>query len=192
MTKKAFWVGLFCIGVSFFGMGCPSYAGDGSESDSGLSSVKTGHRRHMGGGFPEIKFSTLSPQTQFWYKQNSRQGVEQALKARVMKTGQFAPNMFLKTGIAVSYDARSTGKVPPVRDQGDLGTCWAFGAMGSMESNYYDTDQTELSPYYHNYFAYTIGNYPAFTLVGGDIFQEGGNDYMSMALLTRHTGAMTA
>lgn len=36
----------------------------------------------------------------------------------------------------VSYDLRALGRVTPVRDQEWLGTCWAFGIMGAVESNY--------------------------------------------------------
>ncbi len=32
------------------------------------------------------------------------------------------------------YDLRDTGKLPPVEDQGDLGTCWAFATFVSLES----------------------------------------------------------
>jgi len=32
------------------------------------------------------------------------------------------------------YDLRDTGRLPPVEDQGDLGTCWAFATFTSLES----------------------------------------------------------
>ncbi|HIS61373.1 MAG TPA: hypothetical protein IAC14_03840 [Candidatus Scybalomonas excrementigallinarum] len=34
-----------------------------------------------------------------------------------------------------SYDSRKVGRVSPVRDQGRYGTCWAFGALGALESS---------------------------------------------------------
>lgn len=34
-----------------------------------------------------------------------------------------------------SYDLRSLNKLTPVKDQGNYGTCWAFGAFGSLESS---------------------------------------------------------
>ena len=38
--------------------------------------------------------------------------------------------------LPVSYDLRALGRVTPIRDQGALGTCWAFAAMSALESNY--------------------------------------------------------
>ena len=37
-------------------------------------------------------------------------------------------------GFPSSYDLRAQNRLSPVRDQGDYGTCWAFAAMGSLES----------------------------------------------------------
>ncbi|MCE5323468.1 lectin like domain-containing protein [bacterium] len=36
--------------------------------------------------------------------------------------------------LPTSYDLRDHGKVSSIKDQGDCGSCWAFAAIGSMES----------------------------------------------------------
>ncbi len=40
------------------------------------------------------------------------------------------------TNLPASYDLRDYGRIPPIRNQNPWGTCWAFGAMSSVESNY--------------------------------------------------------
>ena len=38
--------------------------------------------------------------------------------------------------LPVSYDLRKFGRVTPIRNQNPWGTCWAFGSLASVESNY--------------------------------------------------------
>ena len=38
--------------------------------------------------------------------------------------------------LPVSYDLRKFGRITPIRDQHPWGTCWAFGSIASVESNY--------------------------------------------------------
>ena len=39
--------------------------------------------------------------------------------------------------IPASIDWRTEGAVNPIQDQGNCGSCWAFSAVGAMESGWY-------------------------------------------------------
>ena len=45
-----------------------------------------------------------------------------------------APLALGPLALATSYDLRDTGKLSPVRDQGDYNTCWSFASLASLES----------------------------------------------------------
>jgi C1A family cysteine protease len=44
-----------------------------------------------------------------------------------------------------SFDLRTIGQVTSVKDQKPFGTCWAFGALGSLESYLLPTDNHDFS-----------------------------------------------
>ncbi|MCX5881327.1 MAG: lectin like domain-containing protein [Deltaproteobacteria bacterium] len=75
------------------------------------------------------------------------------------------------------YDLRTTGKLTPVRDQGNCGDCWAFATYSSLESY--------LMPYENWYFSEDdLNNNHGFDPPPCN----GGNSYMSMAYLSRYSG----
>lgn len=48
--------------------------------------------------------------------------------------------------LPAKYDYRDWGRATPVRDQGALGTCWAFAALGAIESSLLPGEELILSP----------------------------------------------
>ncbi|MEM3647055.1 MAG: lectin like domain-containing protein, partial [Thermofilum sp.] len=77
-----------------------------------------------------------------------------------------------------SYDLRSQGKVPPVRDQGSYGTCWAFATFGSLESALLPSESWNFS---EDNLINTSGFDP-------DPYSGGGNYDMATAYLARWSG----
>jgi C1A family cysteine protease len=78
----------------------------------------------------------------------------------------------------VSYDLRTLGRVTPVRDQGQLNTCWSFATFGSLESTLLPGETLNFS---EDNLAVNSGfDYPVY---GG-----GGNEFMSAAYLSGWIG----
>jgi len=87
-----------------------------------------------------------------------------------------------KATYPASYDLRAYNRVTPIRNQNPWGTCWAFSAMASTESNYLtkysgasnSVDYSELNLVNKHGFLYGL--------------DEGGNYTMSMAYFSRLNG----
>jgi len=110
----------------------------------------------------------------------------------------------LLSGAAIAfppvYDLRALGGVTAVRDQTPYGTCWAFAALGSLESTQlksgrgtFDLSEWHLAWYAYNDFdpnriSFTKKMPPPFG-EGHDTFNQGGNNWKSAAILARGTGA---
>jgi len=114
-----------------------------------------------------------------------------------------AAGIFMRgTGAALpsKYDLRDHAGMTAVRDQGQYGTCWAFGAMASLESSFLASgapEHEDFSEWHLSYFARVDESpeKPAFTqsapAYGDDpIFDQGGNAWMASAILARWTGAV--
>jgi len=106
-----------------------------------------------------------------------------------------------------TYDLRDisgVSYVSPVRNQNPFGTCWAFGALASLESTTLRNKQgifaaaaPDYSEWHLAYFTYTdrtteLVSFTRDTLSPGEneIFDQGGNSYKATAILARRTGAV--
>lgn len=60
------------------------------------------------------------------------------LRARQMKSARHASLLGApaRAALPAQWDSREHGWVSPVRNQGGLGTCWAFAAMAAIETQY--------------------------------------------------------
>jgi C1A family cysteine protease len=82
--------------------------------------------------------------------------------------------------LPTSYDMRTTGKLTSVKDQGNCGSCWAFGTFGSLESSLMPGENLDFSEN-------NLKNLAGFD--NGPC--DGGNAYMSEAYLARWDGPVS-
>lgn len=94
-------------------------------------------------------------------------------KATISKNLPSAVNF----GIPNAYDRRKTSGLTSVKDQGEIGACWAFSAFGAIEAAYMPEKAYDLS---EDHLSLTNGYN-----VGQD---EGGDFNMTMAYLARWSG----
>lgn len=108
------------------------------------------------------------------------------------------------TTLPSSYDSREYGVVTPIRDQGITGSCWAFGALKSLEASSIqqgispleDTDYSESHLAWYSYVPTTNQTSPVYGdyIDSGishpsDIYSIGGSAYISLFTLANWWGA---
>ncbi|MBR0484278.1 MAG: hypothetical protein IJJ69_05810 [Oscillospiraceae bacterium] len=96
--------------------------------------------------------------------------------------------------LPVSFDLRSRGLVSSVKNQKNYGMCWTFSAMNSLENKLISRrPEIDLSEWYLAYYAYSpkFGFPLALNTDMDDVFQQGGNYYMMLPMLTSWTGPVS-
>jgi len=87
--------------------------------------------------------------------------------------------------IPSSYDLREQGRITSVKNQGSIGSCWAFSSLASLESYILGTEG-ESRDFSENNMKNLITKYYS---DGFDLIPDnGGNSFISMAYLTRWSG----
>ena len=114
----------------------------------------------------------------------------------------FGKNLSREATFPALFDLRTLDRVTAVRDQQSTGTCWAFAALGSVESNILTQGGgvTSLSPKHLAWFVFKSPVHFTFSqqYFDGDpsqpfppnrnVFEQGGNNWQAIAALARWIG----
>jgi C1A family cysteine protease len=84
----------------------------------------------------------------------------------------------------LSYDAMELGYVTPVKNQGECGSCWIFGATADFESDVAKGESTLL-----DFSEQEVGDCNVWSRVGGYDFCDGGNSFMTTNYFTKYGSA---
>lgn len=95
----------------------------------------------------------------------------------VPHAGTSSVRLYGSSNIPSSFDLRTQNKLTSVKNQGSEGDCWAYAAMGSLESSLMPTENDDFSES-------AMENNSGFDLGAS----AGGNDQMSTAYLARWSG----
>ena len=96
--------------------------------------------------------------------------------------------------LPAAFDLRSQGLVSSVKDQTSYGMCWSFAAMNAIENQVIDRNpDVDLSEWQFAYYMYSpLFGYPLKANTDmDDVFQQGGNYYMTAPMLTNWTAPVS-
>ncbi len=109
-------------------------------------------------------------------------------------------NLLRSSSSSATYNGYESGYLPEIRDQGSEGACWAFSAMGAIETDLIKsgaaTSNIDLSELQLAYF--TAHDYTdpkgcrddSYTYTGDNYLSNGGNSHVASAALMNKVGAV--
>ncbi len=119
--------------------------------------------------------------------------------------GEQSTNLKKATNIPSSYDSRDAGVITSIKDQGITGSCWAFGALKSLEASSIsqglsvleETDYSESHLSWYSYIPLKDSTHPLYGdyidtsgLSDADLYNMGGSAYLSLFTLANWWGAV--
>ena len=106
-----------------------------------------------------------------------------------------------KRALPAKYDLRTLNRLPPIRDQGLYGSCWSFASFVALESPLLPGEVRDFSEWHLAYWTFVTNpeGFPAFTAWSdpndpfspddpAKVYNQGGDDWKTVAVLVRGTG----
>ncbi len=172
--RKAF-VGLFVISIIVFGVGSFSQQ-DYEEQNPPLQQAPMSEKflKYLEDQEKGIEWMTMTSDGQ------PLGLIPGLLDLKYLDTSYIdSQSYYDDAAIPKSYDLRTKNKLPPVRNQGSCGSCWAFGTMAAMESSLFPSQKMDFSEQH---------------LIDKHGFKwgpcKGGNIEMAVAYLARWSGPL--